>query len=81
MSFLQVDVAIQVKRVHVPARDNVIVNRLNKTKVEKEVDHEEVRQERLREAGRLKKLEAIESVSSTFLDLNIPPGSITLLML
>lgn len=46
-----------------PARDNVIVNRLNKTKVEKEVDHEEVRQERLREAGRQKKAEAIENVS------------------
>jgi hypothetical protein len=41
----------------------MIVNRLNKTKVEKEVDHEEVRQERLREAGRLKKAEAIETVS------------------
>jgi hypothetical protein len=49
--------------VHVPARDNVIVNRLNKTKVEKDVDHEQVRQERLREAGRLKKAEAIENVS------------------
>ncbi|GHJ88467.1 hypothetical protein NliqN6_4869 [Naganishia liquefaciens] len=51
----------KVKRVHVPARDNVIVNRLNKTKVEKDVDHEQVRQERLREAGRLKKAEAIEN--------------------
>ncbi|KAJ9112151.1 hypothetical protein QFC20_002332 [Naganishia adeliensis] len=50
----------KVKRIHVPARDNVIVNRLNKTKVEKEIDHEEVRQERLREAGRQKKAEAIE---------------------
>ncbi|KAJ9104017.1 hypothetical protein QFC19_004151 [Naganishia cerealis] len=51
----------KVKRVHVPARDNVIVNRLNKTKIEKEVDHEEVRQERLRDTGRLKKAEAIET--------------------
>ena len=50
--------------MHVPARDNVIVNRLNKTKVEKDVDHEQVRQERLREAGRLKKAEAIENVSN-----------------
>lgn len=31
--------------------------------MEKEVDHEEVRQERLREAGRQKKAEAIETVS------------------
>jgi hypothetical protein len=29
-----------VKRIHVPARDNAIVNRLNKTKKEVQVDHE-----------------------------------------
>jgi hypothetical protein len=45
----------------------MIVNRLNKTKVEKEIDHEEVRQERLREAGRQKKAEAIEIVSAIVL--------------
>lgn len=44
-------------------RDNAIVNRLNKTKVEKEVDHEAERQERLRAEGRKKKAEAIERVS------------------
>ncbi len=52
----------QVKRVHVAARDNLIVNRLNKTKVETEVDHEEERQDRLREEGRKKKAEAAEQV-------------------
>lgn len=43
-------------------RDNVVVNRLNKTKVEKEVDHESERQERLRAEGRKKKASAIEQV-------------------
>ncbi|EIW69393.1 hypothetical protein TREMEDRAFT_30796 [Tremella mesenterica DSM 1558] len=50
----------KVKRVHVPTRDNAIINRLNKTKVEKEVDHEGERQDRLREEGRKKKAELIE---------------------
>ena len=48
--------------VHVPTRDNAIVNRLNKTKVEKEVDHEAERQERLKLEGRRKKAEATERV-------------------
>ncbi|KAK4683868.1 hypothetical protein P7C73_g6346, partial [Tremellales sp. Uapishka_1] len=46
--------------VHVPARDNAIVNRLNKTKVEKVVDHESERQDRLREEGKRKKIIATE---------------------
>ena len=50
--------------VHVPTRDNAIVNRLNKTKVEKEVDHEAERQERLKLEGRRKKAEATERVGS-----------------
>ncbi|OWZ67234.1 hypothetical protein AYX14_00328 [Cryptococcus neoformans] len=50
----------KVKRTHVSTRDNAIVNRLNKTKVEKEVDHEAERQERLRLEGKKKKAEAIE---------------------
>ena len=50
--------------VHVPTRDNAIVNRLNKTKVEKEVDHEADRQARLKEEGRRKKAEAIERASA-----------------
>jgi hypothetical protein len=49
--------------VHVQGRENAIVNRLNKTKVEKEVDHESERQERLRVEGRKKKAEAQERVS------------------
>jgi len=49
-----------VRRVHVATRDNAVVNRLNKTKVEKEVDHEAERQARLKEEGRRKKAEAAE---------------------
>lgn len=51
------------KIVHVVTRDNAIVNRLSKTKVDKDVDHESERQERLREEGRRKKVEAAERVS------------------
>ncbi|KAE8541069.1 hypothetical protein D1P53_002423 [Cryptococcus gattii VGV] len=53
-------VSIIIRIAHISTRDNVIVNRLNKTKVEKEVDHEAERQERLRVEGRKKKTEAIE---------------------
>lgn len=49
---------------HVQTRDNAIVNRLNKTKVEKDVDHEAERQERLKLEGRKKKSEALERVCS-----------------
>ncbi|KAG5352942.1 hypothetical protein C0989_011847 [Termitomyces sp. Mn162] len=38
----------RVKRVHVAKRENPIVNRLNKTKVERVVDHEQERIERLK---------------------------------
>ncbi len=53
----------KVKRVKISTRDNAIVNRLNKSKVEREVDHESERQERLRAEGRKKKAEAITRVS------------------
>lgn len=54
----------KVKRFHVKEKDNAIVNRLNKTKKEVQVDHEAERQDRLRQEGRLKKAKAIEDVSS-----------------
>ncbi|TEB39967.1 cytoplasmic protein [Coprinellus micaceus] len=50
----------KVKRVHVPTRQNSIVNRLNKTKIEKEVDHEEERVERLKKEGAVKRAVANE---------------------
>jgi len=37
--------------VHVPKRENPIVNRLNKTKVVREVDHEAERIERMKKEG------------------------------
>ena len=52
----------ELRVVHVQARDNAIVNRLNKTKIEKEVDHESDRQDRLRLEGRKKKVEVLERV-------------------
>ncbi|KAK7689937.1 Coiled-coil domain-containing protein 25 [Cerrena zonata] len=39
----------RVKRVHVPKRENPIVNRLNKTKFVREVDHEQERVDRIKE--------------------------------
>lgn len=44
-------------------RENVIVNRLNKTKVEKEVDFIAVRIERERERSKVKRQAANEQVS------------------
>ncbi|KAF9220250.1 cytoplasmic protein [Gyrodon lividus] len=38
----------RVKRIHVPKRENPIVNRLNKTKVEKQVDHEQEKIDRIK---------------------------------
>lgn len=59
--------------VHVQSRENAIVNRLNKTKVEKEVDHESERQERLRIEGRKKKSEAQERVCPSLFFLHSFP--------
>nr|CDI51399.1 conserved hypothetical protein [Melanopsichium pennsylvanicum 4] len=50
----------KVKRFHIKEKDSSVVNRLNKTKKEVQVDHEAERQERLRQEGRLKKAKAIE---------------------
>ncbi|KAL4402342.1 hypothetical protein ACI68E_000104 [Malassezia pachydermatis] len=49
-----------VKRFHVKERKNEIVNRLNKTKVVRDVDHEAERQERERQLGRKKKEFALQ---------------------
>ncbi|KAI3618457.1 hypothetical protein CBS9595_002820 [Malassezia furfur] len=45
----------QVKRWYVKERQNAIVNRLNKTREERQVDYEAERQERERALGRKKK--------------------------
>jgi len=48
----------RVKRVHVEKRENPIVNRLNKTKVEKVVDHEQEKQDRLKAESAQRRAEA-----------------------
>ena len=42
----------QVKKVHVPQRENPIINRLNKTKVEKYPDLRQEREDRQKELRR-----------------------------
>ncbi|KAG8901965.1 hypothetical protein FRB99_004983 [Tulasnella sp. 403] len=50
----------RVKRVHVAQRENPIVNRLNKTKVEREVDHEQERIERQKAESAKRRVAAAE---------------------
>ncbi|KAJ1303092.1 hypothetical protein OPQ81_011293 [Rhizoctonia solani] len=50
----------RVKRVHIPERVNVIVNRLNKTKVVREVDHEQERIDRIKAESAKRKAAALE---------------------
>ncbi|GAA6063264.1 hypothetical protein JCM10212_004998 [Sporobolomyces blumeae] len=50
----------KVKRFHIPERLNPIVNRLAKTKVERQVDHEYEKIEREKEESRKKRLAATE---------------------
>lgn len=48
----------KVKKVYIQKRENPIINRLNKTKVEREVDHEEERQERIKKENAIKRTAA-----------------------
>ncbi|KAJ7051792.1 cytoplasmic protein [Mycena amicta] len=50
----------RVKRVHVPTRENAIVNRLNKTKSERVVDHEQERVDRMKREGAARRAIAAE---------------------
>ncbi|KAF5319916.1 hypothetical protein D9611_011054 [Ephemerocybe angulata] len=50
----------KVKRVYIARRDNAIVNRLNKTKIEKEVDHEQERVDRIKKENAVKRAAANE---------------------
>ncbi|KAH0832398.1 hypothetical protein J3R83DRAFT_13432 [Lanmaoa asiatica] len=49
-----------VKRIHVPKRENPIVNRLNKTKVEKVVDHEQEKIDRVKKENAEKRATATQ---------------------
>jgi hypothetical protein len=51
--------------VHVPKRENVIVNRLNKTKVELVVDHEAEKIERVKRENAVKRAAAAAKVRSS----------------
>ena len=48
--------------VHVAKRENAIVNRLNKSKVEREVDHEQERVDRIKRENAVKRAAAAEKV-------------------
>jgi len=52
----------KVKRVHVPKRENAIVNRLNKTKIERVVDHEQERVDRQKREAAVRRAAAAEKV-------------------
>jgi hypothetical protein len=59
----------QVKRIHVVARENPIVNRLNKTKVEKFPDLREEKEARLRELRKRDQGARDARVSATSFDI------------
>ncbi|KAI0698143.1 cytoplasmic protein [Cytidiella melzeri] len=48
----------KVKRIYIEKRENAIVNRLNKTKVEREVDHEQERVERIKKETAVRRIAA-----------------------
>jgi hypothetical protein len=49
-------------KVYVEKRENPIVNRLNKTKEEREVDHEQERIDRIKKENAIKRAAAAEKV-------------------
>lgn len=51
-----------IRSVHVPNRENAIVNRLNKTKSERVVDHEQERVDRLKREAAARRAAAGEKV-------------------
>ena len=55
-----------MRAVHVPKRENPIVNRLNKTKVERQVDHEQERIERVKKENTARRAAAQQKVRLSF---------------
>ena len=49
-------------QVYIQKRENVIINRLNKTKVERQVDHEQERQDRVKRENEVKRAAAVAQV-------------------
>ena len=58
-------ILLALSSVHVAKRENAIVNRLNKTKVEKKVDHEQERVDRIKQETAVKRAAANERVRIT----------------
>ncbi|CCM03737.1 uncharacterized protein FIBRA_05883 [Fibroporia radiculosa] len=50
----------RVRRVHVAKRENPVVNRLNKTKVERQVDHEQERIDRIKQENAVRRAAAAQ---------------------
>ncbi|CAE6406442.1 unnamed protein product [Rhizoctonia solani] len=58
-AYLELNLGL-IRVVHVPERVNAIVNRLNKTKIVREVDHEQERVDRIKAESAKRKAEALE---------------------
>lgn len=69
VQMVDVHLAEAIRAVHVETRQNPIVNRLNKTKVEKQVDHEQERIDRIKAENAVKRSAANEKVRVTCLSL------------
>ena len=55
---------VHITTVYVEKRENPIVNRLNKTKEERQVDHEQERVDRIKKENAIKRVAAAEKVPS-----------------
>lgn len=66
ISLLTSEMIDTARIVHVAKRENPIVNRLNKTKVTREVDHEAERVERVKQESAVKRAAAAEKVRLFF---------------
>lgn len=64
----------QVKKIFVPSRENTIVNRLNKTKVEKFPDLAREKEDRVKELGRREKAAHNMRVSIVWIAQSRTPG-------
>lgn len=64
----------KVKRVYVSARENAIVNRLNKTKVEKHPDLRQEKEDREKELRKVERIAQQEKVSSILQENMAPLG-------
>jgi hypothetical protein len=65
----------KVKRILVPQRENPIVNRLNKTKVEKKPDFKQEKDDRMRELRKRDQIAQQERVSLSPLPSSLPFAS------